>query len=82
MAAFFSGVYGPRGTKLGGKVEGMWEEFNRPLVSMVTKLLLSKLKKRSHDSHIGLMERGEIFAAFFSAVYGPIGTKLGRKEEG
>ena len=44
LAAFSSGVYGPRGTKLGGKVEGMWEEFNRPLVSIVTKVLFSKLK--------------------------------------
>ena len=54
LAAFSSGVYGLRGTKLGGKVEGMWEEFNRPLVSMVTKLLLSKIKNAlmTHLAHI------------------------------
>ncbi len=61
-------------------MEGMWEEFNRPLVSMVTKLLLSKLKN-ALMTHIGLMEHGEIFAAFFSAVYGPMGKKLGGKVE-
>ena len=36
FAAFSSAVYGPMVTKLGGKVEGGWENGLRPLVSMVT----------------------------------------------
>ncbi len=44
LAAFSSDVYGPRDSKLGGKVEDPWEEFNRPLVSMETILLSCKLE--------------------------------------
>ncbi len=59
LAAFSSGVYGPRATKLCGKVKGMWKEFNRTLVSVVTKLLLRKLKNApmTHKSASCSMEK-------------------------
>ena len=44
LAAFSSGVYGPKEAKLDGRVEGWSKIFNRPLVSMVTTLLMCKLE--------------------------------------
>ncbi len=51
--AFSLAVYGPTGTKLGRKMYGQWEELDRPLVSMVTIMLLWKLEKNCHGQDIG-----------------------------
>ena len=42
------------GTKLAGKVEGMWTTLTDSLISMATMLVTRKLEKRSYASHLGL----------------------------
>ncbi len=44
LSAYSSGVYGPMGTKLTGKAEGMCTTLTDPLVSMATMLFLRKLE--------------------------------------